>query len=778
MHTYNNTSQVEELARQKTGRLFRYAPTEKIDILEVPDFPSLGKLTALRFIEWLQLNLGGVISLPTGKTPEYFIKWTKHYFEHWTDKSVQNELSQWGISHKKPDMRSYSFIQIDEFYPMNPAHENSFAHYIKRFYIDGFGLDPSKVHLLNTWSLGMQIGKNLDMIFPNGLVNLSLRTRHATNELERLQYQSLVNTDQYAMEYEANIESLGGIGFFLGGIGPDGHVGFNVRGSDHFSTTRLLPINYETAASAATDLGGIELARQRLVITIGLYTITKNPTATAIIIAAGESKSPIVKNAIENQPSVLYPATALQKLAGARFYVTEGASLLLCERKRQKLIEQKEPSTLDCESLFIDIAHKKNKTLDTITTQDIKEDFLGETLLEKIPTLDCRKFGIQLIDKIKEKITQGILPLGNTTFLHTAPHHDDIMLGYLPYIVHLVRDASSKHYFATMTSGFTSVSNSYTLKLLENLRTFLPEFEQQNITKGNISDRNRDLYEYLDGIAAQNIHIQQQAQCRRLLRDIMEIIGKEDYIHIIYSLEELKSYLQTSYPGKKDIPSVQTLKGMIREWEEELWWGHLGFDCNHTIHLRLGFYTGDIFTPQPELDRDIKPIIELLRKTDPDIVTVALDPEASGPDTHYKVLQGIAQALKIYLHEKPHKKITVWGYRNVWFRFHPTDANVFVPVSMNSLSILKSAFFTCFGSQRTASFPSYEYDGPFSDLAQKIMVEQYDCIKACIGTDYFHTHERQRMRTTHGFCFIKSMPVEEFFAQSLALKKRIESHGL
>ena len=53
--------------------------------------------------------------------------------------------------------------------------------------------------------------------------------------------------------------ALGGIGFFLGGIGPDGHIGFNVRGSDHFSTTRLTGVNYETQAAAASDLGGIEV---------------------------------------------------------------------------------------------------------------------------------------------------------------------------------------------------------------------------------------------------------------------------------------------------------------------------------------------------------------------------------------------------------------------------------------------------------------------------------------------------------------------------------------
>jgi len=54
-----------------------------------------------------------------------------------------------------------------------------------------------------------------------------------------LQQETLERVDQWCTEYEERIRALGGIGFFLGGIGPDGHIGFNVRGSDLFSTTRL-----------------------------------------------------------------------------------------------------------------------------------------------------------------------------------------------------------------------------------------------------------------------------------------------------------------------------------------------------------------------------------------------------------------------------------------------------------------------------------------------------------------------------------------------------------
>ncbi len=58
-------------------------------------------------------------------------------------------------------------------------------------------------------------------------------------------------------------------------------------------------------------------------------------------------------------------------------------------------------------------------------------------------------------------------------FLHTEPHHDDIMLGYLAHIYHLVRDPSNKHYFANLTSGFTAVSNPLCLSIISNLEKYI-----------------------------------------------------------------------------------------------------------------------------------------------------------------------------------------------------------------------------------------------------------------------------------------------------------------
>ena len=253
MREYDGTSTVEEIERARSGRPLKYAPTEKIAVIEVDNFPMLGKLTALRFVEWVIKNPGGVISLPTGKTPEMFIKWTSRILQRWDEAEIQDLLAAYRIAgSRKPDMKSLTFVQIDEFYPMNAQHHNSFNYYIREFYIKGFGLDQSKALLIDATSLGLPQGVAMEYVFPGSTIDLSLRFRQEKSDLERLQKEVIDRIDTFCMEYETKIRDLGGIGFFLGGIGPDGHIAFNLRGSSAYSVTRLTETNYETQAAAST----------------------------------------------------------------------------------------------------------------------------------------------------------------------------------------------------------------------------------------------------------------------------------------------------------------------------------------------------------------------------------------------------------------------------------------------------------------------------------------------------------------------------------------------
>ncbi len=774
-------SEVQKIAVQNSGRKLKYTPTEKIGVVEVNNFPSLGKIAALTFLEWVIQNPDGVISLPTGKTPEHFIKWVTHYLQNWDLPSVKADFEKNGLvpPKKRPDMSLLRFVQIDEFYPINPTQNNSFNHYIEKFYIRGFGLDRNNALLIDAWTTGIPKGKTTLDVFPEEVVDLSLRTRFGKTRQERLQKEVLERVDQYCTDYESQIRDMGGIGFFLGGIGPDGHIGFNVKGSDHYSTTRLTATNYETQASAAGDLGGIEVARNRLVITIGLSTITYNPKTVAIIIAAGEAKAKVVRDGIESNPSNNYPATVLQKLKHARFYLTKGAASQLIERKCQDYEQKTALSEQDVEQITFDMSLDNNKKLTELSASDFSSSRLGKIVLSKTktkPDVIIKTVNQSLIDKINK----GLAPVEDQVFMHTAPHHDDIMLGYWAYIIHLVRTPRNQHHFNYMTSGFNAVTNNYARTLLENLLALmdLPIFQQ--LLNANYFDpnddaaRNRDVYQYLDGVAAHSGSMQREGEARRILRNLIFMFEESSLTQLKNRVSELIMYFKTQYPGKKDLPYIQQFKGMIREWEADLLWGYLGFNNKNVNHMRLGFYKGDIFTEEPNFERDVTPVLNLLRKINPTVVTVALDPEGSGPDTHYKVLQVMAEALKKYEALTGRKDIQVWGYRNVWYRFHAADADMLVPVSLNSLAVLENAFEKSFGSQRDASFPSYELDGPFSRLARRIMVEQYQHIKTCLGREFFNESDHPRLRASHGMVYIKKMSLSEFYNTSIQLRKSTE----
>lgn len=776
-HSYNAGSTVEQVFLEKSGYKALYAPAEKIKSIVVDNFPMLGQLTSLRFLEWVQKNPGGVIALPTGKTPEFFIRWTEYFLKNWKKKPVRSKLDGYGIDRKNfPDLGSLFFVQIDEFYPINPRYQNSFYYYIRKFYLDAFGLDRKKALLMDLSRAGIPPSLTIRDVFPGDRVDLTLRLRQAKNHQEETQQKAIRAVDCFCMEYEEKIRSLGGIGFFLGGIGPDGHIGFNIRGSDHHSTTRLMGVNYETAAASAPDLGGIEVSRNRLVVTMGLATITGRRDCAAVIMAAGEAKAAIVAASIENERGLLYPASALQVLPHARFFLTRGAASELSERKLVCLKRAPRIGENEIRTHLLDYCVRNRRRLESLTESELKKDrfmkYVTGRARRKVP--EMKKL---VRNTVLKNIEAGMRDIRNSTILHTSPHHDDEMLGYLPYIVHLVREPSNRHYFSYMTSGFTAVTNLYMQKLLENLEAFLPTPRFQFLFRDNYfrpsypHARSDDVYMFLDGLSLIDRHTQDEALARRMLRILMEIYKDRKIGLYKNRIRELLQYFRTRYPGQKDIPPVQKMKGMVREFESELVWGYFGFDVSSMIHARLGFYTGDIFTPAPAFSTDVMPVLRIIRRTKPDIVTVALDPEGSGPDTHYKVLQAISEALRIYQKETRSSSVRVWGYRNIWYRFHPAEANLYIPVSLNSFSILNHAFLNCFGSQREASFPSWEHDGPFSGLAQKIMVRQYAMIKACLGEGFFYNNPHPRLRAARGLVFLKEMSLEEFYSHSEELKK-------
>lgn len=746
-----------------------------IPYLMVDNFPKLGLLTACRFLEWAAANPQGVISLPTGKTPEFFIKWTQYLLENWDTKKGKEVREKYGLGNtKKPVLNDLTFVQIDEFYPISSKQQNSFFDYVNKFYIEGFGLSKEKAILINSDDIPLAYGLHFSQVFPDLKVDLSLRFRDPKTELEKIQQQSIYMIDQWCGDYEQRIRDAGGIGFFLGGIGPDGHIAFNTRGSHIFSVTRLTETNFETQAVAAGDLGGIEVSSNRLVITIGLDTIVYNPEAVGIIIAAGEAKAGIVKDSLETKLNNVYPATILQKLKNGRFYLTKGAAVKLTD-SMDSYYEKGEWTWEKTERSVIDLCRKIKKYGHRIKIEDLKAD----RYTRLIPGLSEDTVN-QVMKSIEAKLSKGLEQEHDQVLLHTGPHHDDISLGILPHITNQLHEPSNEAHFSVLTSGFTAVTNTFVIDTLQHTKKLLDEGKIQMVNfddffqVGYNLKTDKDVYHFLTNVASENAEARRRGLCHRVVRALVIVYQVKNKTQLRETINDVISILKNSYDGEKNPAKIQKLKGMIREFEEELVWAHFGVQVKNVHHLRLGFYTGDIFTEQPDKTRDVEPIVEMFRKVNPTKISLTLDPEGSGPDTHYKVLQATAEAVKKWSTEKDLSELRIIGYRNVWFKFEPHEVNVIVPVSLGDMSVMEDSFSNCYLSQVNASFPSYSHNGKFSTVAKRTWVGQLDDIQLLLGKNYFYLHERAKVRSSHGLIFFRDMNVEEFLATARELEKSIE----
>jgi glucosamine-6-phosphate deaminase len=345
-----------------------------------------------------------------------------------------------------------------------------------------------------------------------------------------------------------------------------------------------------------------------------------------------------------------------------------------------------------------------------------------------------------VVDKtqILQKIRKGKEFLSSPCrVLHTTPHHDDIMLSYFPLLQKM------KNYpqrVLCVTSGINSVRESFVKQLLEkdvlhkkgkNYADLLEEFSKAYL--------HNDEKEMLQLEAA-------LLQCKLFLT----YPGSEKEIpNIVQSLEEGKIH-----------PWTNLLKTFVRETEEDRLWKLIGLSQGQVLHMRSKFYH-DL----TKASEDIHVLGNEIEKFSPDILTLAMDPFETGPETHHKVLQVIASALKTV---KNLSNVKIWGYRNVWSKFTLLEATHYFPVEEKDFIEQSKAFYSCYQSQFDALYPSSEYEGPFSELATKI--QKQHCQKLCslLGEELF----KEQLQDAEGLILIKEMNVEEFLSYAESIQKR------
>jgi glucosamine-6-phosphate deaminase len=109
---------------------------------------------------------------------------------------------------------------MDEFYPISSRQHNSFCNYVKQFYIQGFGIDPTGSLFIDSDRIGLPQGKHFSEVFPDSRIDLSLRYREPVSAAELLQQQSIFAIDNWCTEYEVNIREMGASDFSWVALAP------------------------------------------------------------------------------------------------------------------------------------------------------------------------------------------------------------------------------------------------------------------------------------------------------------------------------------------------------------------------------------------------------------------------------------------------------------------------------------------------------------------------------------------------------------------------------
>jgi len=453
--------------------------------------------------------------------------------------------------------------------------------------------------------------------------------------------------------YEDAIGAVGGIDLQLLGIGKTGHIGFNEPGSGVTSRTRLITLDMVTRKDAAGDFFGEENV-PREAVTMGVGTILE--AREILILATGEHKAEIVRQAVEGDVNFEVPATFLQRHGATTFYVDQAAAALLTPIATPWRIGEIEWTPALTIRAVVWLAHQCGKAILKLTRRDYAEHGLSGLLaLHASPGplngLVFNALGAKIRGRSK-------LPRGKRV-ISFSPHPDDDVISM----------------------------GGILRKLVENENDIVVAY----MTSGNIAVFDHDVRRHLDFL-------------ERLARD-----GYVDAPGVAALSDAVRRFLANKQPGDVDIPEVQTIKRLIRESEAVSGIGVLGLPAPAARFLNLPFYRTGTVRKDPVGPADVAIVRALLAEVHPQLIFVAGD--LSDPHgTHRMCKQAVERALAELRADAGARFETpeIWLYRGAWQEWGVTEATWLVPLSQEELRLKVQAIFKHQSQKDTAPFPGQD----------------------------------------------------------------------
>ncbi len=536
-----------------------------------------------------------VLGLATGSTP----------------KTLYNELVR---LHQQEQLSFENVItfNLDEYYPIDNDALQSYNRFMKEHLFSKVNIDPRNCHI------------------PNG-------------EWEKESIKT------HCQEYEASIESVGGIDLQILGIGNNGHIGFNEPGSSLFSKTRLVPLDNSTRIANSHEFQNISKV-PRLAITMGIGNILK--AKRIILMAWGQIKSPVIRKAVELNVTEQIPASLLQQHNDTVFVLDGAAADELTRFRSPWLTGEMVWTPKLIKRAVVNMALNSKKPVLSLTNSDYNDNSLSDLLVEKG---DAYEINLQVYYMLRDSITgwpggkpdavipnhpERSVPYPKRSLVF-SPHPDDDIISMGGTFMRL-HDQGHDVHVAYQTSGNIAVTDEFVTRFLDFAVGFEDEF-------GIDSKRSNQI------------------------------------------LETANVFLRSKKTSQVDTPEIRSIKGLIRRCEARATSRYVGLKDENVHFLNLPFYETGTIQKNPWGEDDITITMKLLQEIRPHQIFCAGD-LADPHGTHKVCLDIVFESLRRLkeLNEEWIKDCWVWLYKGAWQEWAINEIEMAIPMSPDQ--VMKKRF--------------------------------------------------------------------------------------
>lgn len=333
-------------------------------------------------------------------------------------------------------------FNLDEYYGLPREHPQSYDHFMRANLFDHLDVPSESIHL------------------PSGTVPMGA-------------------LDAHCLEYERKIREAGGIDFQILGIGRTGHIGFNEPGSSGRSRTRLVALDPLTRRDAAGDFNGEEHT-PHYAVTMGVRTILE--ARQVVLMAWGQHKADIVREAIEGPITAQVTASFLQEHDRCRFFLDTSAAASLTRFRTPWLIGPIEDQGLTWDTAMTRraimwLSQRKKKAILKLTDDDYNDGGLQDLIRAHGSAYEANLAGFYQLqhtitgwpggrDPLKTRpgdaparpLTAKSAHVFPKRILVFSPHPDDNVISMGGTVCRLVEHGHDVH-VACQVSGATGVSD-------------------------------------------------------------------------------------------------------------------------------------------------------------------------------------------------------------------------------------------------------------------------------------------------------------------------------